>query len=116
MAVCDGMSRVDVTVSNENLYGYKIKSDVDSLERISSQVNYHNQIFDKGFMVDKRHYRKKSKKSENFKNAVEKVSIAEIRDFTRKDLKKRREWREQMSILFKLIYFRVKRYGGSMDN
>ena len=113
MAVCDGMSRVDVTVSNENLYGYKIKSDVDSLERISSQVNYHNQIFDKGFMVGKRHYRKKSK---NLKNAAEKVSIAEIRGFTRKALKKRREWREQTSILFKLIYFRVKRYGGSMDN
>lgn len=158
MTVCDGMSRVDVAVANGNLYGYEIKSDVDSLERLPSQVYYYNQTFDKVFIVVGEKYKncideyipdwwgiytatydknsniilkekKKGKKNKSVraesllellwkeeiiellkqhgikalsgknrrilrKIAAERISIAEIRNFTRETLKNRREWRE----------------------
>lgn len=51
LAVCDGMSRVDVAVANGNLCGYEIKSDADTLDRLKSQVMYYNKTFDKVFIV-----------------------------------------------------------------
>lgn len=51
LAVCDGMSRVDVAVANGNLYGYEIKSDADTLDRLESQMTYYNKTFDKVFIV-----------------------------------------------------------------
>ncbi|MBP3505974.1 MAG: sce7726 family protein [Lachnospiraceae bacterium] len=51
LAVCDGMSRVDVAVANGNLYGYEIKSDADTLDRLESQIMYYNKTFDKVFIV-----------------------------------------------------------------
>lgn len=51
LAVCDGMSRVDVAVANGNLYGYEIKSDADTLDRLGSQIMYYNKTFDKVFIV-----------------------------------------------------------------
>ena len=51
MAVCDGLSRVDIAVANGKLCGYEIKSDADTLERLDSQQKYYNQTFDKVYIV-----------------------------------------------------------------
>lgn len=51
MAVCDGLSRVDIAVANGNLYGYEIKSDADTLDRLPLQQEYYNRTFDKVFIV-----------------------------------------------------------------
>lgn len=51
MAICDGRSRVDIAVANGNLYGYEIKSDADTLERLSAQGDCYNKTFDKVFIV-----------------------------------------------------------------
>lgn len=51
MAVCDGLSRVDIAVANGNLYGYEIKSDADTLERLPLQQEFYNKTFDKVFIV-----------------------------------------------------------------
>ena len=51
MVVCDGESRVDIAVANENLYGYEIKSDVDTLDRLEIQKQSYNRTFDKVFIV-----------------------------------------------------------------
>jgi len=46
MAICDGLARVDVAVANGRLCGYEIKSDADSLVRLSSQQMYYDRTFD----------------------------------------------------------------------
>ena len=46
MDVCTGSSRIDVTVINGKIHGYEIKSEQDTLERLSSQVESYNKIFD----------------------------------------------------------------------
>jgi hypothetical protein len=51
MAVCDGLSRVDIAVANGNLYGYEIKSDADTLDRLPQQQEFYNKTFDKVFIV-----------------------------------------------------------------
>ncbi len=51
LSVCDGLSRVDVAVANGSLYGYEIKSDADTLDRLESQIIYYNKTFDKVFIV-----------------------------------------------------------------
>lgn len=51
MVVCDGLSRVDIAVANGNLYGYEIKSDADTLDRLPLQQEFYNKTFDKVFIV-----------------------------------------------------------------
>lgn len=51
MAICDGQSRVDIAVANGNLYGYEIKSDADTLDRLPLQQEFYNKTFDKVFIV-----------------------------------------------------------------
>ena len=51
MAICDGLSRVDIAVANGKLCGYEIKSDADTLERLESQQKYYNKTFDKVYIV-----------------------------------------------------------------
>ena len=46
MAICDGLARVDVAVANGKLCGYEIKSDADTLARLSSQQIYYDRTFD----------------------------------------------------------------------
>lgn len=46
MAICDGLARADVTVANGKLCGYEIKSDADSLIRLTSQQLYYDKTFD----------------------------------------------------------------------
>ncbi len=46
MTVCDGEARVDVAVANGRLCGYEIKSDADTLERLSLQQKCYDRTFD----------------------------------------------------------------------
>lgn len=47
LAICDGLARADVVVANGILHGFEIKSDHDSLERLSNQISCYNKTFDK---------------------------------------------------------------------
>ena len=51
LAICDGNARADVVVANGKLCGYEIKSDVDSLNRLNSQMNAYNSTFDRNYLV-----------------------------------------------------------------
>lgn len=51
LAVCDGEARVDVAVANGKLYGYEIKSDADTLERLALQQRCYDKTFDMVFIV-----------------------------------------------------------------
>lgn len=44
--VCAGVSRVDIAVINGKIHGYEIKSKQDNLERLSSQAESYNCVFD----------------------------------------------------------------------
>lgn len=51
LTICDGLSRVDLAVANGNLFGYEIKSDADTLNRLPLQQEFYNKTFDKVFIV-----------------------------------------------------------------
>lgn len=58
-----GKSRADIAVINGYLNGYEIKSDQDSLNRLSGQVSHYNMVFDHvTLLVGKRHIDKAQKK------------------------------------------------------
>ncbi len=46
-----GRCRADIAVVNGHLIGYEIKSDVDSLKRLSSQINVYNAVFDNSSLI-----------------------------------------------------------------
>lgn len=46
LQVCIGDARVDVAVVNGSIYGYEIKSESDTLDRLPQQVEYYNRVFD----------------------------------------------------------------------
>lgn len=46
-----GKCRADIAVINGHLIGYEIKSDVDSLTRLSSQINIYNAVFDNSSLI-----------------------------------------------------------------
>jgi transcription elongation factor Elf1 len=46
LAVCDGDARADIALINGKLCGYEIKSDRDTLERLSRQIDAYNKTFD----------------------------------------------------------------------
>lgn len=46
MDICFGYSRVDMAIVNGKMHGYEIKSERDTLERLPSQVESYNKIFD----------------------------------------------------------------------
>lgn len=43
--VCAGVSRADIAVVNGKLHGYEIKSKQDNLERLPSQIESYNRVF-----------------------------------------------------------------------
>ena len=47
MTICDGEARVDIAVANGLLYGYEIKSDADTLQRLINQQECYNKTFDR---------------------------------------------------------------------
>lgn len=51
LGLCRGKVRVDLSVVNGLLHGYEIKSDRDSLRRLSSQVELYGKVFDRATLV-----------------------------------------------------------------
>lgn len=57
--VCFGAARIDIAVVNGKLHGFEIKSERDNLERLPSQIEYYNKIFDTlTLVVSKSHLEK----------------------------------------------------------
>jgi hypothetical protein len=46
LGICCGMARVDMAVVNGHLKGFEIKSDLDNLARLPSQVDLYSKVFD----------------------------------------------------------------------
>jgi len=46
-----GLARIDIAVINGIMHGYEIKSDRDTLKRLSEQMNEYNSVFDKITLV-----------------------------------------------------------------
>jgi len=46
-----GRCRADIAVVNGHLIGYEIKSDLDSLDRLTRQIEAYNAVFDRAFVV-----------------------------------------------------------------
>ena len=56
LGICCGQVRVDLAVVNGFLHGYEIKSDRDSLRRLSSQVDLYSRVLDQAtFVTGERH-------------------------------------------------------------
>jgi hypothetical protein len=51
LGLCRGQVRVDLSVVNGLLHGYEIKSDRDSLRRLSGQVDLYGKVFDRATLV-----------------------------------------------------------------
>lgn len=78
LGICDGEARVDIALVNGRLCGYEIKSDMDTLDRLPSQVRAYNKTFDKITIIV----------GEKFKNRIQKyipefwgIEIAYINKF-----------------------------------
>ena len=56
LGLCRGQVRVDMALVNGHIHGFEIKSDQDSLKRLSGQAEIYNKVFDHMTMVvGKRH-------------------------------------------------------------
>lgn len=51
LGLCRGLVRVDVAVVNGVLHGYEIKSDRDTLRRLSAQVELYGRVLDRATLV-----------------------------------------------------------------
>src|SRR4051812_32552800 len=51
MPICQMRARVDVAVVNGELAGFEIKSDVDRLTRLTTQVGFYGRVFDRACVV-----------------------------------------------------------------
>jgi len=51
LCIKNGVVRADIAVLNGKLIGYEIKTEKDTLERLSNQVLAYNEVFDKAFIV-----------------------------------------------------------------
>ncbi len=51
LGLCRGQVRVDVSVVNGLLHGYEIKSDRDSLQRLSAQAELYGKVLDRATLV-----------------------------------------------------------------
>lgn len=49
--VPSGKARADLVAINGHITGYEIKSDVDSLHRLSSQIKEYDKVFEKNYIV-----------------------------------------------------------------
>lgn len=51
LGLAHGKCRADIAVINGHMIGYEIKSELDTLSRLSSQVEKYNSVFDHSFIV-----------------------------------------------------------------
>ncbi|MEH7798162.1 sce7726 family protein [Bacillus safensis] len=56
LGVLHGQSRIDIAVVNGTLIGFEIKSESDTLSRLSSQVEDYNKVFDRVTIVVQRNH------------------------------------------------------------
>lgn len=56
LGVSHGAGRIDIAVVNGIMHGYEIKSDQDTLQRLSEQVAIFNAVFDKITLVVGKHH------------------------------------------------------------
>lgn len=63
LGLCRGRVRVDVAVVNGLLHGYEIKSERDSLRRLSTQIEFYGRVLDRAtLVVGERHLAKTFKR------------------------------------------------------
>ena len=63
LGLCQGEARVDVAIVSEELEGYEIKSERDSLDRLESQIRTYNRVLDRITLVTcERHLAKAEQK------------------------------------------------------
>ena len=46
LGICQGSSKVDIAVVNGHMWGWEIKSEKDTLERLPAQMEAYNKVFD----------------------------------------------------------------------
>ena len=51
LGFCRGQTRIDLAVVNGLLHGYEIKSDRDSLRRLSGQIDFYGKVLDRATLV-----------------------------------------------------------------
>lgn len=51
LGICQGRARIDIAVINGVIHGYEIKSDRDSLRRLSGQVEIYSKVVDRATIV-----------------------------------------------------------------
>lgn len=51
LGVCRGRVRVDLMVVNGTLHGYEIKSERDSLRRLTTQIDFYGRVLDRATLV-----------------------------------------------------------------
>ncbi|MBI2571911.1 MAG: sce7726 family protein [Candidatus Schekmanbacteria bacterium] len=56
LGVCRGRVRVDVAVVNGIIHGYEIKSDRDTLRRLSTQIDFYGKVLDRATLVVGEHH------------------------------------------------------------
>lgn len=51
LGICQGRGRIDIAVVNDEIHGYEIKSDRDSLRRLPGQIDMYSKVVDKATLV-----------------------------------------------------------------
>ena len=51
LGLMQGLCRIDIAVINGIIHGFEIKSDVDTLERLPTQIKVYNQVLDKTTLI-----------------------------------------------------------------
>ena len=59
LGLCQGVARVDLAVVNGTIHGYEIKSERDTLTRLSGQAEIYNHIIRLRYGCDRTHARSK---------------------------------------------------------
>lgn len=63
LSISDKQARVDIAVLGSKLYSFEIKSDVDTLNRLSNQVKHYDYVFEENYAVTTtKHYEKLKRK------------------------------------------------------
>ena len=60
MGLCGGKRRIDIALLNGELAGFEIKSDEDTLLRLSGQASVYNQVLDRVTLVTTPHHQEKA--------------------------------------------------------
>ncbi len=112
LGLCQGCSRIDVAYIGNDLIGFEIKSDYDSLKRLSSQIEFYNAVFNKVFLVTtERHFSAAIKAVPNtwgiylIRRENEKIKIRKVRPGKKNNLVSSSKlvqllWKEEMLNLF----------------